>query len=258
MSDGRGVALYLVTDTALCGGPDGVVATAVAAARGGVDMIQIRDHHASTRELCSLTTRVIDVCQQITPTSMANPMGARRVRVVVDDRLDVALAVGADGVHLGQSDLDPVVARRLADRVVGEGFHLGWSVSNLEQVAAATRLPRGTVDLLGIGPFRATPTKPDAAQPLGLDGVGAITDAARAGGFANVVIGGVKLPDLRALVAAGAQGVAVVSAICGQPDPLAATQALRSELDEALAEVRPVDGGRGALELERPDHAGPA
>ena len=93
--------------------------------------------------------------------------------------------------------------------------------------------PRGTVDLLGIGPFRATPTKPDAAQPLGLDGVGAITDAARAGGFANVVIGGVKLPDLRALVAAGAQGVAVVSAICGQPDPLAATQALRRELDAA-------------------------
>ena len=222
MSDGRGVELYLVTDTALCGGPDGVVETAEAAARGGVDMIQIRDHDASTRELCSLTTRVIDAVAT-----------ARRVRVVVDDRLDVALAVGADGVHLGQSDLDPVVARRLADRVVGEGFHLGWSVSNLEQVAAATRLPRGTVDLLGIGPFRATPTKPDAAQPLGLDGVGAITDAARAGGFANVVIGGVKLPDLRALVAAGAQGVAVVSAICGQPDPLAVTQALRRELDAA-------------------------
>lgn len=222
MSDGRGVELYLVTDTALCGGPDGVVETAEAAARGGVDMIQIRDHDASTRELCSLTTRVIDAVAT-----------ARRVRVVVDDRLDVALAVGADGVHLGQSDLDPVVARRLADRVVGEGFHVGWSVSNLEQVAAATRLLRGTVDLLGIGPFRATPTKPDAAQPLGLDGVGAITDAARAGGFANVVIGGVKLPDLRALVAAGAQGVAVVSAICGQPDPLAATQALRRELDAA-------------------------
>ena len=304
MSDGRGVELYLVTDTALCGGPDGVVETAEAAARGGVDMIQIRDHDASTRELCSLTTRVIDAVAALgarravaqTPTPRAaggrsaglydeecpaprverdSPTGAgqqmaaaatpisssttaRRVRVVVDDRLDVALAVGADGVHLGQSDLDPVVARRLADRVVGEGFHLGWSVSNLEQVAAATRLPRGTVDLLGIGPFRATPTKPDAAQPLGLDGVGAITDAARAGGFANVVIGGVKLTDLRALVAAGAQGVAVVSAICGQPDPLAATQALRSELDEALAEVRPVHGGRGALELERPDHAGPA
>ena len=60
MSDGRGVELYLVTDTALCGGPDGVVETAEAAARGGVDMIQIRDHDASTRELCSLTTRVID------------------------------------------------------------------------------------------------------------------------------------------------------------------------------------------------------
>ena len=129
MSDGRGVELYLVTDTALCGGPDGVVETAEAAARGGVDMIQIRDHDASTRELCSLTTRVIDAVAT-----------ARRVRVVVDDRLDVALAIGADGVHLGQSDLDPVVARRLADRVVGEGFHLGWSVSNLEQVAAATRL----------------------------------------------------------------------------------------------------------------------
>lgn len=256
MTAGRVVELYLVTDTALCGGPDGVVETAVAAARGGVDMIQIRDHDASTRELCSLTTRVIDACRQIAPTSTPNATGARRVRVVVDDRLDVALAAGADGVHLGQSDLDPSAARRLADRIVGDGFHIGWSVSNVEQAAAAGRLAQGTIDLVGIGPFRATATKPDAACPLGLDGVSAVTAVARDAGLANVVIGGVKQPDVRALVNAGAQGVAVVSAICGQPDPLAATRALRRELDEALAGARSANDGRGAP--ERADHMGPA
>ena len=230
----RRIGLYLVTDTAQCGGADGVVATAVAAAEQGVDMVQLRDHGASTRELSALATRLIDA------------LDGSGVPLVVDDRLDIALAVGAGGVHLGQSDLDPVAARRLADAAGVPGFHIGCSVSTGEQVLAAGRLPRGTVDLLGIGPYRATPTKPDAAQPLGLDGVSRLADAAWSIGQPNVVIGGVKRDDVAPLVAAGAQGVAVVSAICAHPDPALATRELRRALDEAYAaetDDRPARGG---------------
>lgn len=223
------VHLYLVTDTAPCGGPAGVVETALAAARAGVDMIQVRDHDASTRDLTTLSSRVVEALAD----------ADLRVPVVVDDRLDVALAAGAHGVHLGQSDLDPVAARRIADAaatLTGPPFHIGWSVSSVDEVRAAGELPRGTVDLLGIGPFRATPTKPDAAAPLGLDGVNAVTNEAWNISLPNVVIGGVKQEDVAPLVQAGARGVAVVSAICGQRDPYLATRVLRDALDRALDE----------------------
>lgn len=218
-------ALYLVTDTALCGGRRGVVETALAAARGGADIVQLRDHDATTRELAEMARELVDA---LAPTG---------VPLILDDRLDVALATGAAGVHLGQSDLDPVDARRIADGLGLHDFHIGWSVSDEAQTGAARAMPTGVLDLLGIGPFRATPTKPDAAAPLGLDGVARLTRAADDIGLPAVVIGGVKRDDVAALATHGARGIAVVSAICGQPDPGAATRALRAALDAAPAEV---------------------
>lgn len=211
--------LYLVTDTGLCGGFDGVVATARAAAENGADFVQVRDHEASTRDLVTLTEEVAEAVR---------PAGAR---CVVDDRLDVALAARADGVHLGQRDLHPVRAREIARHASETPFHIGLSVSNLEQAREARALPRGTVDLLGIGPLRETATKPEAAAPLGLEGVAAIAEMAWDASLPSVVIGGVKLPDVDEMLAVCVRGIAVVSAICGQSDPVEATRALRSALD---------------------------
>lgn len=217
--------LYLVTDTGLCGGPRGVVETALAAARSGADIVQLRDHDASTRELTLMARELVTALAPIS------------VPMVVDDRLDVALAAGAAGVHLGQSDLDPSDARRIADAAGRHDFHIGWSISNADEAAAARALPDGTINLVGIGPYKATPTKPNAAAPLGTDGIAALTRAAHDAGLPAVVIGGVKLDDVAPLVEHGARGVAVVSGICGQPDPARATRELRSALDAALTTI---------------------
>lgn len=218
-------SLYLVTDTGLCGGPDGVVATAEAAAGAGVDMVQLRDPKAKTRELVEMGRALL---KALAPFD---------VPLVINDRLDVALAIGAQGVHVGQSDLHPLDVRRISDAVVDGPFHVGWSCNTLQHIQAAAQLPHGTVDLLGIGPFQDTPTKPDAAGALGLAGVRQLTDAARAARMPHVVIGGVKNEHLANLVGAGAQGVAVVSAICDQPDPGITTARLRETLNAALASV---------------------
>ncbi|QAY70565.1 thiamine phosphate synthase [Xylanimonas protaetiae] len=204
-------AVYLVTDTVRCGGPAGVLDTVRAALAGGVTAVQLRDPGASTRELAALGEALLAVLR---------PAG---VPLVVDDRVDVALAIGADGAHVGQHDLDPVAARRL----LGPGRHLGLSVTTPAEAVAAAALPAGTLDLLGVGPVHATTSKADARPAIGLDGLAAVAAAARAAGAPPcVAIGGLRAVDVPALRAAGAVGSAVVSAVCGTPDPRAATAAL--------------------------------
>lgn len=208
--------LYLVTDTALCGGRDGVVATVRAAVAGGVTAVQVRDHDATTRELVALAAAVREALA---------PLG---VPLIVDDRVDVALAVGADGVHVGQQDLDPLTARRL----LGQAAHIGLSVHTPEQARAAAALPAGTVDLLGVGPVLATASKPDAAPPIGVEGLARICALAP---VPCVAIGGVDRVPTAAVRAAGAEGIAVISAVCGRPDPRAAAAALVGRWREAAA-----------------------
>jgi thiamine-phosphate pyrophosphorylase len=200
-------SIYLVTDTVQCGGPAGVVDTVRRAAAGGVTAVQVRDPAATTRELAALATAVRDALQDT------------GVPLIVNDRVDVALAVGADGVHIGQQDLDPVAARRL----IGPGLHLGLSVSSTSEGRAAMSLPAGTVDLLGVGPIRDTPSKTDAAPALGLTGLAAICAAVP---LPCVAIGGLRTADAAAVRGSGAVGMAVISAICGQSDPAAAAAAL--------------------------------
>lgn len=198
MTDWR---VYLVTDTAQCGtrGVPAVVGEAVA---GGASVVQVRDPAASARDLVALTRAVLTVA-------------AGRVPVLVNDRVDVALAADADGVHVGQADLDPVSVRRLAPTLL-----LGLSVTSLAETVAAQGLP---VDYLGAGPVFATPTKPDAAPPMGLDGLRAVCAASR---LPVVAIGGLTAEHSAAVRAAGAAGICVVSAICTAPDPRAATAEL--------------------------------
>jgi thiamine-phosphate pyrophosphorylase len=180
--------LYLVADGGACG-ERGVVATVAAAVAGGVTAVQLRDHRATTRELVDTASELRDL------------LAGTGVCLLVNDRLDVALAAGADGVHVGQSDL-PVEAAR----------------------AIAGALPPGTADYLGVGPIFPTPTKADATPPMGVDGLRAACDLSR---LPCVAIGGITADRTGSLFAAGAAGVAVVAAICGATDPRGAAAELR-------------------------------
>ncbi len=197
MIDGRPVHGRRMIETVRC------------AVRGGVTTVQLRDKHASGRELVALARALLQTAE------------GTAVTVLVNDRVDVALAAGAHGVHLGQSDVDVVSARRIA----GPGFTIGLSVSRADDVAEAGRLPAGTVDYLGVGPVFATGTKPDAAPALGLAGVAGLRAATS---LPCVAIGGITERNAPAVRATGVDGLAVVSAICGATRPEAAARALRT------------------------------
>lgn len=204
------LALYLVTDAVIATRaghrlPD-LVAAAVA---GGVTAVQVREKHAPARAFLDTVLAV----------AAATPP---HVPVIVNDRVDVYLAARAagaavSGVHLGQSDLPASIARTL----IGPDGIIGVSVSTDAEMREAS----AHADYIGVGPYRATSTKPDAAHPLGARTTGRLAGAST---LPVVAIGGIGATDARVLRAAGVSGIAVVSAICGAVDPSAAAAALRS------------------------------
>lgn len=195
--------LYLVTDSGLSlGRPlDEIVGEAVA---GGVTMVQLREKEASTRDFVELALRLKPVCK------------AAGVPLIINDRIDVALAVDADGVHIGQSDMPYEVARRL----LGPDKIIGLSVENFDDLERANGLD---VDYVGISPVYGTPTKTDTAEPFGLEG---LRRAVELSVHPTVAIGGMNAQTIGEVIAAGADGVAVVSAICSAPSPREATREL--------------------------------
>ena len=198
------LSLYLVLDPDLCGGPAGMVETARVAAENGATVIQLRAPQWKKRQWLA-TARELK--------AVLAPLG---VPLIINDQIDVALAVDADGVHVGQDDLPADVVRQL----IGPDKWLGLSItqaSELETVAP------GVVDYLGIGPVYPTGTKADAAPATG---VAAFGEMVKTGGLPVVAIGGIQTANCAPLFAAGADGVAVVSAICGQHDPAVATRQL--------------------------------
>ena len=199
--------VYLVTDRRNHGGRT-VADTVAAAVEGGATIVQLRDPDATGLDLFRLGEELRDL------------LAGTGVPLVIDDRLDVALAVGADGVHLGQTDLPVVQARAVA----GADLMIGLSTTNPAQVHQAISLPKGTVDYLGVGPIWATTTKADAKPPIGVEGLAA-SMAAAGGALPCVAIGGITLDNAHEVAATGA-GAAVVSAICGAPDARAATETL--------------------------------
>ena len=201
------LTLYLVTDTQLCG-PLGVAATVSAAVAAGVTVVQVRDRLASDEEFVR------------TGRSVAAALAGTGVPLIVNDRVHLVEAIGADGAHVGQADLDPVRARHL----LGPDALLGLSVQTLEHVEAASRLEPGTIDLLGVGPVWWQATKLDAADPGGLQTLAAIVARSP---WPCVAIGGIDAERAALVRSTGAAGVAVVSAICGQPDPAAAARRIR-------------------------------
>ncbi|HEX3732436.1 MAG TPA: thiamine phosphate synthase [Mycobacteriales bacterium] len=207
MTKNLDLGLYLVTDTGMCG-ERGVVDTVRAAVDGGVTVVQLRDHGATAHRLYEMTRELLDA------------LHGTGVPLIVNDRIDVALAAGAAGVHLGQGDLPVEQARRLA----GPEFLIGRSTNRIDQIQAVNALPAGTVDYIGIGPVFFTQTKPHAASPVGAAGVAERVPISR---VPAVAIGGIGRENAAEVRATGVGGVAVVSAICAADDPRAAAAALR-------------------------------
>ena len=205
------LSLYLVTDTALCG-ELGVAATVAAAVAAGVSAVQLRDPEASDEDFVA------------TGRAVAQVLRGTGVPLIVNDRVHLAAALGAAGAHVGQGDLDPRAARTM----LGPDALLGLSVQTVQHVTAARDLGPGIIDYLGVGPVWPQATKPDAAEPAGLRRLREIVDASP---WPCVAIGGVNADRAPSVRAAGAAGIAVVSAICGQPDVALASRALRQAWD---------------------------
>ena len=201
------LSLYLVTDRSLSLDRDmeWIVEEAV---KGGVTMVQLREKECSTRDFIELAIRLK---QKLAPYN---------VPLIINDRADVALAANADGLHIGQSDMQCNMARQLlgADKIIG------LSVENMEQVYESNNMD---VDYIGISPVFSTATKTDTALPFGLEG---IRDVMAICNHPAVAIGGINLTNIREIMAAGAHGIAVVSAICSAESPKAAAIELKQKL----------------------------
>ena len=143
------------------------------------------------------------------------------VRLIINDRVDITLAVGAAGVHLGQDDLPPEAARKL----LGPQAIIGYSTHNMDQAISATKLP---IDYVAIGPIFSTTTKSDTAPVLGLDGLRTVRRAI--GEFPLVAIGGITLANARDVIDAGADCVAVISTLLSAANITTATQTLLDRL----------------------------
>ena len=190
------LSLYLVTDRPLSGGRDMAWIVREAAA-GGVTMVQLREKECSTAEFIQLAREL---------KAALAPLG---IPLIINDRVDVALAVDADGVHIGQSDMPYATARKL----LGSDKIIGLSVETMDEVVAANALD---VDYIGISPVYATPTKTDTLTPFGLDGVDEVMRCSR---HRCVAIGGMNRGTVGEVIAHGVEGVAVVSAIVAAPSP---------------------------------------
>ena len=205
-------SLYLVTDRSLALGREtiNIVRAAIA---GGVTCVQLREKHCATRAFIEEARALKELLDAL----------ATRIPLIINDRLDVALAIGADGVHLGQTDMHIRDARRL----VGPAMLIGISA---ESVQDAIRAEAEGADYIGISPVFATPTKADTATPLGLEGVRQIRAAVS---LPLVAIGGIHQENAQAVIRAGADGVAVVSAIVAAACPRKAATALKQAIHSA-------------------------
>jgi thiamine-phosphate pyrophosphorylase len=209
--------LYALVDPAVAGGrtlPD--LARAIA---GSATLVQLRDKHSSTRAMVE------------TARALKAVLAPLRIPLLINDRVDVALAAQADGVHIGQDDMAVADARAL----LGRDAIIGLSVKTAAQAREA---PLDALDYVAIGGVFATASKDNTSAPIGLDGLRAIAQAvrARASNYPVCAIAGITAANAAEVVAAGADGVAVISALSLAPDPAEAAKRLREAVDGALAE----------------------
>lgn len=213
-SDGLAERLrvYVITDALLMPGR-GHLDIIRAAVAGGAGTVQLRDKRATAREMYALAKEAVTICREA------------GVMLIVNDRPDVAIAAGADGVHVGDDDIPADAVRRILDeaarRLGGGRMVLGVSAGSPPEALAAEA---AGADYVGVGPVFATATKADAGPPVGVQGVRLVKGAVR---IPVVAIGGISLDNARDVIAAGADGLAVVSAVIKADDMAAAVSALR-------------------------------
>jgi thiamine-phosphate pyrophosphorylase len=208
--------LYALVDPAVAGGrtlPD--LAKLIAPS---TTIVQLRDKHGSTRDMIA------------TARALKAVLGPAGIPLLINDRVDVALAAGADGVHIGQDDMAAADARRL----LGRDAIIGLSLKSLTQAAEA---PLDLLDYVAIGGVYATTSKDNTAAPIGTGGLRAIAAAIRArhARYPVCAIAGITVANAGEVIEAGADGVAVISALSLASDPAAAARDVRKAVDDALA-----------------------
>ena len=209
------LALYLVTDRGLSLGRD-LETVVLQAVEGGVTLVQLREKDIDTRDFIALAQR------------LKAALAGSGVPLLINDRVDVALAVDADGVHIGQSDMPYGMARRL----LGPDKIIGLSVETMDEVLQANGLD---VDYVAVSPVFATHTKTDTLTPFGYEG---LERACRLTRHPICGIGGMNAGTAGRAIACGADGVAVVSAIVSAPDPRLASKNLKEIIDNELDKRR--------------------
>lgn len=201
--------LYLVTDRILAKGRpiEFIVEQAV---KGGVSMVQLREKDCFTLDFVNLAVLL---------KKMLAPF---HVPLIINDRLDIALASDAEGLHIGQQDMPYAIARK----ILGKDKIIGLSVENVDQAKEANKLD---VDYIGLSPVFVTGTKPELVNSLGLAGIREIASFSK---HCMVAIGGINAQNTEDVLRAGATGVAVVSAIVSADDPMKAAYDIRQEVDK--------------------------
>ena len=203
------LSLYLVTDRKLSY-PRTIEEVVSSAVRGGVTAVQLREKECSTREYIELARNIQRILKPL------------YIPLIINDRIDIALAVGADGVHIGQLDMPYIDARRL----MGSNAIIGLSVETMGQAIAAESLD---ADYLGVSPVFHTPTKTDTTTEWGIEGLKILRSKSR---HLLIAIGGINPSNAAEVIEAGADGLAVVSAICASPNPEETSKQLRTIIEQ--------------------------
>jgi thiamine-phosphate pyrophosphorylase len=199
--------LYLVTDRGLCTHHN-LTTIIEQSVRGGVSMVQLREKSANTKEFLELALQIKLILKNT------------NAKLIINDRIDIALASRADGIHLGQSDMPVTIAREL----LGENAIIGLSLENLDQLA---QIPQNAkVDYIGVSPIFKTPTKTDTKSVWGINGLKSLRHLTE---IPLVAIGGINSSNAKSVIAAGADSLAVVSYLCSSTDP-------KSNAEEILAQ----------------------
>jgi thiamine-phosphate pyrophosphorylase len=205
--------LYFVTDRDLCGRKP-LEKVVIAAVRGGAAYVQMREKNVSTHFFVKEAKRIKKILEQYS------------VPLIINDRVDVALACGAEGVHIGQEDMPYEIVRKL----MGQKAIIGLSVETWEDVKASQKMD---VNYIGVSPVFSTPTKTDTKGAWGLEGLAKIKAFSH---HPLVAIGGINEFNVREVVKAGADCIAVVSAICAATNPEEATRRIKDIIESALTE----------------------
>jgi thiamine-phosphate pyrophosphorylase len=204
------LSLYLVTDRALSMGKstEQIVEDAV---KGGVSMVQLREKDTPTKEFYDLACSLMKLLKPY------------NIPLIINDRLDIAIASNADGLHIGQSDMPYSIVRK----ILGKDKIIGLSVETIEQAREANNLD---VDYIGLSPVFSTDSKKDINTPLELEGIKEIASFTK---HPTVAIGGINKANTADIIKNGANGIAVISAIVSQEDPRKAAEELKSIIQEA-------------------------